>query len=61
MLVLTRKAGESIVVGGDVVVTVLEIKGGQVRVGVDAPRDVSIHRSEVHEQVLADETLPPDD
>jgi len=61
MLVLTRKAGESIVVGGDVVVTVLEIKGGQVRLGVDAPRDVSIHRSEVHEQVLADETLPPDD
>jgi carbon storage regulator len=49
------------VVGGDVVVTVLEIKGGQVRLGVDAPRDVSIHRSEVHEQVLADETLPPDD
>jgi carbon storage regulator len=61
MLVLTRKAGESIVVGGDVVVTVLEIKGGQVRLGVDAPRDVSIHRSEVHEQVLADEALAPDD
>ena len=54
MLVLTRKSGESIVIGDDVVITVLEIRGGQVRLGVEAPRDVVIHRSEVHEQVLAD-------
>ena len=51
MLVLTRKAGESIVVGDEIVVTVLEIRGGQVRLGVEAPRDVSVYRSEVQAQV----------
>jgi carbon storage regulator len=61
MLVLTRKAGESIVIGDDIVITVLETRGGQVRLGVDAPRDVVIHRSEVHEQVLADSGTPTDD
>jgi len=61
MLVLTRKSGESIVVGEDVVITVLEVKGGQVRLGVEAPKDVTIHRSEVREQVLADNSLDKDD
>lgn len=55
MLVLTRKSGESIVIGDDVVITVLEIRGGQVRLGVEAPREVTIHRSEVHEQVSAED------
>ena len=54
MLVLTRKSGESIVIGDDVVLTVLEVRGGQVRLGIEAPRDVVIHRAEVHDQVLAD-------
>ncbi|MFP5332637.1 MAG: carbon storage regulator CsrA [Acidimicrobiia bacterium] len=54
MLVLTRKAGESIVIGDDVVLTVLEVRGGQVRIGIEAPRDVTIHRAEVHDQVLAE-------
>lgn len=54
MLVLTRKSGESIVIGDDVVITVLEVRGGQVRLGVEAPRDVVVHRSEVHDQVMAD-------
>ena len=51
MLVLTRKAGESIVIGSDVVVTVIELRGGQVRVGIDAPREVEVHREEIYEEV----------
>jgi carbon storage regulator len=61
MLVLTRKAGESIVVGDDIVVTVLEIRGGQVRLGVEAPRDISVHRSEVQQQVVSERGGPGDD
>ena len=51
MLVLTRRPGESIVVGEDIVVTVIEIKGGQVRIGIDAPREVDVYREEIYEQV----------
>ena len=51
MLVLTRRPGESIVVGENIVVTVIEIKGGQVRIGIDAPRDVDVYREEIYEQV----------
>lgn len=54
MLVLTRKSGESIVIGEDIVLTVLEVRGGQVRLGIEAPREVTIHRAEVHDQVLAE-------
>ena len=51
MLVLTRRPGESIIVGKDIVITVIEIKGGQVRIGIDAPRDIQVHREEIYEQV----------
>ena len=51
MLVLTRRPGESIVVGQNIIITVIEIKGGQVRIGIDAPREVQVHREEVYEQV----------
>jgi len=51
MLVLTRKAGESVVIGDEVVVRVLEVRGDVVRVGIDAPRDVQVHRQEVYEAV----------
>ena len=51
MLVLTRRPGESIVVGQDIVITVIEIKGGQVRIGIDAPREVDVYREEIYEQV----------
>ena len=47
MLVLTRRANQSIVIGRDVTVTVLEIRGDQVRLGITAPRSVSVHREEV--------------
>ncbi|WP_442907804.1 carbon storage regulator CsrA [Kineococcus sp. G2] len=51
MLVLTRKAGESVVIGDEVVVRVLEVRGDVVRVGIEAPRDVQVHRQEVYEAV----------
>lgn len=54
MLVLTRKPGESIVIGDGIVVTVLEVRGGQIRLGVDAPRSVSVHRAEIYQQVVAE-------
>jgi carbon storage regulator len=50
-LVLSRKAGESLKIGDDVTVTVVEVRGGQVRVAVDAPRDVSVHREEIYDQI----------
>ena len=51
MLVLTRRAGESLVIGDSVVVRVLEVRGDVVLVGIDAPRDVQVHRQEVYEAV----------
>lgn len=51
MLILTRRVGESVVIGGDVTVTVLDVKGNQVRLGVAAPKDVAVHREEIHERI----------
>jgi carbon storage regulator len=48
MLVLSRKKNESIVINDDIVITVVEVRGDKVRLGIQAPRDVSVHRSEVH-------------
>jgi carbon storage regulator len=53
MLVLTRGAKQSIVIGADVVVTILEVRGDQVRVGISAPRSVSVHREEVFAELEA--------
>ncbi len=53
MLVLTRQANQSIMIGTDVVVTVLEVRGDQVRIGVRAPRSISVHREEVFAQLEA--------
>ena len=51
MLILTRRVGESLVIGDDVTVTVLGIKGNQVRIGVKAPKDVPVHREEIFERI----------
>jgi carbon storage regulator len=56
MLVLTRRTGESIVIGNDIVVTVLEVRHDQVRIGIDAPRSVQVHREEVFNQVMRENT-----
>jgi len=51
MLVLSRKVGESVVIGDNVTVTILEVRGDIVRVGIDAPRSVAVHRAELLEQL----------
>jgi len=52
MLVLTRKVGESINIGTDVKVTIINLEGGQVRIGIEAPKDVIIHREEIYNKIL---------
>ena len=51
MLILTRKSGESIRIGDEISVSVIEIRGNQVRLGISAPRDVAVHRQEVYEMI----------
>jgi len=52
MLILTRRIGEKIVIGDDVTITILGVKGNQVRVGIEAPRDVQVHREEIYQRIL---------
>lgn len=51
MLVLTRKTGEGIVIGDNITVKIIEVKGGGIRIGIDAPRDCKIYRQEVYERI----------
>jgi carbon storage regulator len=51
MLILTRRVGETVVIGNNVTVTVLGVKGNQVRLGVNAPKDISVHREEIFERI----------
>jgi len=51
MLILTRRVGETVMIGDDVTVTILGVKGNQVRVGINAPKNVSVHREEIYERI----------
>ena len=55
MLILTRRVGETVMIGDEVTVTVLGVKGNQVRVGVNAPKTVSVHREEIYERIQREE------
>ena len=61
MLILTRRVGETVVIGDDVTVTVLGIKGNQVRIGVKAPKTVSVHREEIYERICTEQKEVPVD
>jgi carbon storage regulator len=51
MLILTRRVGETVVIGGNVTVAIIGVKGSQIRIGINAPKDVSVHREEIYERI----------
>ena len=58
MLILTRRVGETVMIGNDVTVTILGVKGNQVRVGINAPKNVAVHREEIYERIKREHDYP---
>ncbi len=59
MLILTRRVGETVMIGNDVTVTVLGVKGNQVRIGINAPKNVAVHREEIFERIKREQQAEP--
>ncbi len=60
MLILTRRVDETLIIGDDVHITVIDVKGNQVRIGINAPKNVSVHREEIYERIQQEKS-PSDD
>ena len=58
MLILTRKVGESVLIGDDISITVLSVRGNQVKLGVEAPKEVSVHREEIYQRIKQTQDEP---
>ena len=59
MLILTRRLGERIHIGDDIEILPIEVRGNQVKIGIDAPKNVAVHRSEVYERIKKEKNTPP--
>ena len=60
MLILTRRVGETLMIGDNVTVTVLGVKGNQVRIGINAPKDLAVHREEIYQRIKREQTGAPE-